>query len=92
MLNMPSRMKDLILRRNLWPAGFTLLGKIKCLQNSLLEAVNSGNSCGSQGLASKSSPEALNFNLNQIDIMFGYLNLALHKLFQNDRNEARCSH
>jgi hypothetical protein len=56
--------------------------KDKCLQNSLLEAVDSGNSCGSQGLASNSDP-------NQIDIMFGYLNLALHKLFQNDRNEAR---
>ncbi|KAM4104531.1 hypothetical protein ACJW30_06G165000 [Castanea mollissima] len=62
---------------------FCSVWKDNCLQNGLLEAVDggTGNSSGSQGLVSNSNPK-------QIDIMFGYLNLALHKLFQNDRNEA----
>lgn len=62
---------------------FHSVWKDNYLQNGLLEAVDAGtgNSSGSQGLVSNSNPK-------QIDIMFGYLNLALHKLFQNDRNEA----
>ncbi|GAY45243.1 hypothetical protein CUMW_088050 [Citrus unshiu] len=38
---------------------------------------------------STSDPEFSVSNRNQMDVMFGYLNLSLHRLLQNDCNEAR---
>lgn len=38
---------------------------------------------------STSDPEYSVSNRNQMDVMFGYLNLSLHRLLQNDCNEAR---
>ncbi|KAE7996818.1 hypothetical protein FH972_001507 [Carpinus fangiana] len=70
---------------------FHSVWKVQYLQNGLVEPMDGGNSCHSLALASKPSPETLNFNLNQIDLMFGYLNLSLHKLLQNDHIEARAA-
>jgi hypothetical protein len=68
---------------------FHSVWKVQYLQNGLVEPMDGGNSCHLLALASKSSPETSKFDPNQIDLMFGYLNLSLHKLLQNDHIEAR---
>nr|XP_015876973.2 uncharacterized protein LOC107413525 isoform X2 [Ziziphus jujuba var. spinosa] len=59
---------------------FNTSWKVCCLQNTKL-----GDMDGLQGSAAASILDNLNSNLSQLDVMFGYLNLSIHKLLQNDR-------
>lgn len=47
-----------------------------------------GNMDELQGSASDSILDNLNSNTSQLDVMFGYLNLSIHKLLQNDHTGA----
>ncbi|XP_019419369.1 PREDICTED: uncharacterized protein LOC109329917 isoform X2 [Lupinus angustifolius] len=58
------------------------------LPNVRMDATDGGNSCGSLGLNSKSVPETSSPDLNLIDAVFGFLNLSLYNIFQNDETEA----
>ncbi|XP_016650143.1 PREDICTED: uncharacterized protein LOC103332619 isoform X3 [Prunus mume] len=68
---------------------FRSVWKVHYLQIGTLDEMNCDNSDRSQGLASNSIKQALSSNPKQMDIMFGYLNLSLHNLLQNDHSEAR---
>lgn len=68
---------------------FRSVWKVHYLQIGALDEMNCDNSDRSQGLASNSIQQTLSSNLKQMDIMFGYLNLSLHNLLQNDHSEAR---
>ncbi|OIW07286.1 hypothetical protein TanjilG_11920 [Lupinus angustifolius] len=57
------------------------------LQNRGMDGT-AGNSCGSLGLNSKSLPDTSSSELHQIDVVFGFLNLSLYRIFQNDKTEA----
>ncbi|CAB4301122.1 unnamed protein product [Prunus armeniaca] len=68
---------------------FRSVWKVHYLQIGTLDEMNCDNSDRSQGLASNSIQQTLSSNPKQMDIMFGYLNLSLHNLLQNDHSEAR---
>lgn len=68
---------------------FRSVWKVHDLQIGTLDEMNCDNSDRSQGLASNSIKQTLSSNPKQMDIMFGYLNLSLHNLLQNDHSEAR---
>ncbi|KAM5556297.1 hypothetical protein ABKV19_023939 [Rosa sericea] len=63
--------------------------QVHCIRNSTLDDMECDNSDGSLGLASDSVLQTLNTDSKQMDVMFGYLNLSLYKLIQNDQIEAR---
>ncbi|KAJ7971298.1 putative Zinc finger C3H1 domain-containing protein [Quillaja saponaria] len=67
---------------------FHSVWRVQCPQNGVLDATDSGNLCGSLGPVPKSVQDSSSTNPDQMDIMFGYLNLALHKILQNDHMEA----
>ncbi|KAL7228845.1 hypothetical protein ACSBR2_007518 [Camellia fascicularis] len=54
-----------------------------------VDLMDGENSLGSLDLASTLNPDAWFCNSSEIDIVFGLLNLSLHKLLQNDLVEAR---
>ncbi|BFG22641.1 hypothetical protein CerSpe_089170 [Prunus speciosa] len=68
---------------------FRSVWKVHDLQIGTLDEMNCDNSDRSQGLASNSIKQTFSSNPKQMDIMFGYLNLSLHNLLQNDHSEAR---
>lgn len=63
--------------------------KVGDLITGTLDDIYGGNMDGLQGSAPDPFSDNPNSNPNQLDAMFGYLNLSLYKLFQNDRIEAR---
>ncbi|KAL6126603.1 hypothetical protein ACLB2K_074650 [Fragaria x ananassa] len=63
--------------------------QVQCLRNGTFDDMECDNSDGSLGLASDSNLQTLNSDCKQMDVMFGYLNLSLYKLIQNDQIEAR---
>lgn len=68
---------------------FHSVWQVQYVQNGSLEPSDGDNACRSLASASSSITEISNFMSNRIDLMFGYLNLSLHKLLQNDHIEAR---
>ncbi|KAE9604932.1 putative transcription factor C3H family [Lupinus albus] len=67
---------------------FHTVWQMQDLPNRGMDCTNGNNSCGSLGLNSKSLPDTSSSDLNQIDAMFGFLNLSLYRIFQNDETEA----
>ncbi|KAK7273046.1 hypothetical protein RIF29_14092 [Crotalaria pallida] len=67
---------------------FNTVWEVQDPPNGGIGATDGGNSCGSLGLNSKSIPDTSSSDLNQIDMMFGLLNLSLYKYLQNDETEA----
>lgn len=67
---------------------FHTVWQVQDLPNGAMDVTAGGNSCGSSGLNSKSVPGTSSSDLNQLDVMFGFLNLSLYKFFQNDETEA----
>ncbi|XP_022765189.1 uncharacterized protein LOC111310225 isoform X2 [Durio zibethinus] len=63
--------------------------KVQYPENENLNAIDGGNSLVSLELDSKSKPDILVPNPNQMDLMFGYINLFLCNFLQNDHVEAR---
>lgn len=63
--------------------------KAQYLENGALNCNNNGYAGTLLGSGSDSNLNPWNSNPYQVDIMFGYLNLSLHKLLQNDLVEAR---
>ncbi|KAJ6429109.1 hypothetical protein OIU84_020696 [Salix udensis] len=67
---------------------FNSVSKVRCPQNEILDVVDSNSSLGSLESASASNPDFLIPNSNQMDTMFGLINLSLAKLLHNDHIEA----
>lgn len=67
---------------------FHTVWQVQDIHDGESDATGGDNSCGSFGFSSKSLPGASSSDLNQMDVMFGFLNLSLYKLFQNDKTEA----
>ncbi|KAK7394229.1 hypothetical protein VNO78_14751 [Psophocarpus tetragonolobus] len=63
---------------------FQSIGQVQDLLNGGMEITESGNSCGSLVLDSKSVSDRSSSDHKQLDIMFGFLNLSLYNFFQND--------
>ncbi|KAF7825249.1 uncharacterized protein G2W53_016413 [Senna tora] len=67
---------------------FDTAWKVQDPRDGELEAKDGGNSCGSLGFNLKSLPGTSSSELNQMDVVFGFLNLSIYKFFQNDETEA----
>ncbi|KAF7822312.1 uncharacterized protein G2W53_027767 [Senna tora] len=67
---------------------FDTAWKVQDAHDGELEAKDGGNSCGSLGFNLKSLPGTSSSELNQMDVVFGFLNLSIYKFFQNDETEA----
>ncbi|CAL0308299.1 unnamed protein product [Lupinus luteus] len=67
---------------------FHTVWQMQDIPNVRVGATDGHNSCGSLGLNSKSVPETSTPDLSQIDAVFGFLNLSLYNIFQNDETEA----
>ncbi|KAE9615673.1 putative tetratricopeptide-like helical domain, zinc-finger domain-containing protein [Lupinus albus] len=67
---------------------FRTVWQMQDIPNVRMGGTAGGNFCGSLGLNSKSVPETSTPDLNQIDAVFGFLNLSLYNIFQNDETEA----
>ncbi|XVE69144.1 hypothetical protein DITRI_Ditri09bG0127000 [Diplodiscus trichospermus] len=65
--------------------------KVKHPDSENLNALDGGNSFVSLEMGSTSKPDILVPNSNQMDVMFGYLNLFLYNFLQNDYVEARAA-
>ncbi|CAK7325646.1 unnamed protein product [Dovyalis caffra] len=79
----PNFAKELTVR---W---FNSVSKVRCPPNEILDAVDSNSSHELLQLTSASNPDFLTSNSNQMDMMFGLINLSLAKLLHNDLTEAR---
>lgn len=67
---------------------FDCAWKFGDFENGVFDDMDGGNMEGLQGSAPGSFSDNPSSNPNQLDVMFGYLNLSLFKLFQNNRTEA----
>lgn len=79
----PDFAKELIVR---W---FNSVSKVPYPQNGKLDVIDNDCSHGSLKSASALNPDLLISCSNQMDTMFGFINLSLAKLVQNDHVEAR---
>ncbi|KDO67695.1 hypothetical protein CISIN_1g000307mg [Citrus sinensis] len=68
---------------------FHSVWKVQYSQVEISDPLVADMSHSSPESTSTSDPEFSVSNRNQMDVMFGYLNLSLHRLLQNDWNEAR---
>ncbi|KAL9365388.1 hypothetical protein Peur_043261 [Populus x canadensis] len=67
---------------------FNSVSKVQYPQNEILDVVDGNSSLGSLESASASNPDFLIPNSNQMDMMFGLINLSLAKLLHKDHVEA----
>lgn len=68
---------------------FQSVWQVQDFHDGKMDGTYGGNSCGSLEFKSKSLPDmSSSEELNQMDVMFGFLNLSLSKFFQNDETEA----
>ncbi|KAL2329609.1 hypothetical protein Fmac_017190 [Flemingia macrophylla] len=67
---------------------FHSVWQVQDLPNGGLETTDGGNTCCSLGLDSKSISDGSSSDHKQMDIMFGFLNLSLYQIFQNDKAAA----
>ncbi|OMO96934.1 siRNA-mediated silencing protein NRDE-2 [Corchorus olitorius] len=79
----PDLVRELVTR---W---YHLVWKVGHPESENLNGIDGQNSFVSLELCSKPKPELSASNTTQIDLMFGYLNLSLYKILQNDHVEAR---
>ncbi|XWS74994.1 hypothetical protein CRYUN_Cryun01aG0047000 [Craigia yunnanensis] len=79
----PDLVKKLITR---W---FNSVWKVQYPESENLNSLDGGNTFVSLELGSTSKPDILVPNSNQMDVMFGYLNLFLYNFLRNDHVEAR---
>lgn len=68
---------------------FHSVWKIQCSQGEISDPIVADILISSPESTSTSNLDFSVSDKNQMDLMFGYLNLSLHKLLQNDYNEAR---
>ncbi|CAL0318838.1 unnamed protein product [Lupinus luteus] len=80
--------KELDFAKEVTARWFHTVWQMQDLPNRGMDGTDGGNSCGSLGLNSKSLPDTSSSDLNQIDTVFGFLNLSLYRIFQNDKTEA----
>ncbi|XP_034928609.1 uncharacterized protein [Populus alba] len=67
---------------------FNSVSKVRYPLNEILDTVDGNSSHGLLELASASNPDSLTSSSNQMEIMFGLINLSLAKLLHNDHMEA----